>query len=82
MVIEHLPGVYTLYYHMRDRFAQEGSLTQAGTLIGTVGSTGLSTGAHLHWEVRVNGVPVSPDFLLSHPLIDKNGLIGIIEGTN
>ncbi len=82
VVIEHLPGVYTLYYHMRDRFAQEGSLTQAGTLIGTVGSTGLSTGAHLHWEVRVNGVPVSPDFLLSHPLIDKSGLIGIMEGTN
>jgi murein DD-endopeptidase MepM/ murein hydrolase activator NlpD len=79
VVIEHLPGVYTLYYHMRDRFAREGDLVEAGALIGTVGSTGLSTGAHLHWEVRVNGVPVSPDFFLAHPLIDKNGLISIIK---
>jgi len=79
VVLEHLPGVYTLYYHMRDRFARLDSFVETGDLIGTVGSTGLSTGAHLHWEVRVNGVPVSPDFFLARPLIDKNGLISMMK---
>lgn len=79
VVLEHLPGVYTLYYHLRDRFARLDGMVEKGELIGTVGSTGLSTGAHLHWEVRVNGIPVSPDYFLTRPLIDKSGLISMIK---
>lgn len=62
VVIEHNPGVYSLYYHMEALLASEGELVRAGTLIGRSGSTGLSTGPHLHWEFRVNGEAVSPDW--------------------
>lgn len=64
VVIEHLPGVYSLYYHLDKLATAEGELVRAGTLIGQSGSTGLSTGPHLHWEFRVNGEAVSPDWFL------------------
>jgi len=62
VVIEHLPGVYSLYYHLDALLASAGEDVRTGTLIARSGNTGLSTGAHLHWEFRVNGVPVSPDW--------------------
>jgi len=62
VVIEHLPGVYSLYYHLDALLTAAGEDVRAGTLIARSGNTGLSTGAHLHWEFRVNGVPVSPDW--------------------
>lgn len=65
IVIEHLPGTYSLYYHLDSLAAAEGESVRAGTLIGHSGNTGLSTGPHLHWEFRVNGVAVSPDWFLS-----------------
>ena len=65
VVVEHLPGVYSLYYHLDSLAASEGEAVRAGTLIGRSGSTGLSTGPHLHWEFRVNGEAVSPDWFLS-----------------
>ena len=61
VVIEHLPGVYSLYYHLDEIFVEEGEEIAVEALIGTVGSTGLATGPHLHWEIRVAGVPVSPE---------------------
>ncbi len=80
IVIEHLPGTYSLYYHMKERYLREGEIVAAGTHLGTIGATGLVTGAHLHWEIRVNGVPVSPDRLIGAPLVDKDWIISIIEG--
>ena len=71
VVVEHLPGVYSSYYHMRDRFVREGDMVEAGKLIGTIGATGLVTGAHLHWEIRVNGIPVAPDPLRTSALLTK-----------
>ncbi len=71
IVIEHLPGVYSLYYHMNSLKAGEGSFVEAGTQIGTVGATGLVTGAHLHWEIRVAGVAVDPGQLTGGGIIDK-----------
>jgi murein DD-endopeptidase MepM/ murein hydrolase activator NlpD len=61
VVIEHLPGVYSLYYHLDEISVEEGEEIAVGAMIGTVGSTGLATGPHLHWEIRVAGVPVSPE---------------------
>lgn len=61
VVIEHLPGVYTLYYHLNELAVEEGELVDTGRIIGTVGATGLATGPHLHWELRVAGVAVSPE---------------------
>ena len=79
IVIEHLPGVYSSYYHMTDRFMTEGDTVTDQQLMGTIGATGLVTGAHLHWEIRVNGVSVSPDLLMTEPLIDKTRFLSIIN---
>jgi murein DD-endopeptidase MepM/ murein hydrolase activator NlpD len=79
VVIEHLPGVYTLYYHLDRIDVAEGEMVRSGVLIGTVGSTGLSTGPHLHWELRVAGVPVDPEPFLARPILDfrpDSGKIG------
>ncbi|MCY4372420.1 MAG: M23 family metallopeptidase [Spirochaetaceae bacterium] len=70
VVIEHLPGVYSLYYHLDGLAVREGQRVFAGEPIGTVGSTGLATGPHLHWEVRAAGVAVDPDLLVAAPLVD------------
>ncbi len=58
--IDHGMGVYTGYFHMSQILVKPGQRVDTGDILGRVGSTGLSTGAHLHWEVRVNGVYVSP----------------------
>lgn len=60
IVLDHGGGVYTGYWHLRDLSVQLGASVVPGQMLGTVGSTGLSTGAHLHWEMRLYGVPVDP----------------------
>ncbi len=62
IVIEHLPGLYSLYYHLSKMDVEVGSEVEEGQLIGLSGNTGLSTAPHLHWEMRLNGEAVSPDF--------------------
>jgi murein DD-endopeptidase MepM/ murein hydrolase activator NlpD len=59
-MIDHGWGVYTLYAHQSEILVQAGQQVSAGDLIGRVGSTGRSTGAHMHWEVWVGGVQVDP----------------------
>ncbi len=62
VVIEHMPGLYSLYYHLDSLDVQVGQMVKAGDGIGVSGATGLATGPHLHWEVRLNGEAVNPDF--------------------
>lgn len=62
VVVEHLPGLYSLYYHMNELKVKAGDNVKAGTLLGYSGATGLATGPHLHWEVRLNLEAVNPDF--------------------
>ena len=65
LCIEHLPGLYSLYYHMSELDVKVGQMVKQGELIGLSGSTGLATGPHLHWEMRLNMEAVSPDFFVS-----------------
>jgi murein DD-endopeptidase MepM/ murein hydrolase activator NlpD len=75
VILEHLPGVYSLYYHMDSIAVSEGLVVEEGALLGESGSTGLATGPHLHWEIRVSGENADPDVFLSRPLIDKNEIL-------
>jgi murein DD-endopeptidase MepM/ murein hydrolase activator NlpD len=63
VVIEHLPGLYSLYFHMSGVTVEEGDLVEKGQRVGLLGTTGLATGPHLHWEVQAGGVAVDPDRL-------------------
>jgi murein DD-endopeptidase MepM/ murein hydrolase activator NlpD len=58
--IAHGGGIVTSYSHMSRTVAEARSFVRAGQLIGYVGSSGLSTGPHLHYEVHRNGTPVNP----------------------
>ncbi len=60
VVLDHGNGVFTGYWHMSELDVKPGEAVETGQLLGKVGSTGLSTGAHLHWEMRVAGVAVDP----------------------
>ncbi|MDB9524526.1 M23 family metallopeptidase [Oscillatoria sp. CS-180] len=58
--VDHGQGVESIFIHLNSINVQEGDFVQAGQVIGTVGSTGASTGPHLHWGLYVNGVAVDP----------------------
>lgn len=60
VIIEHNDNLSTLYGHVSKLYVNEGASVAPGQLIALVGSTGFSTGPHLHFEVRINDKPVNP----------------------
>jgi len=82
VIIEHAPGVYSIYYHLDSISAQEGTIVEMGTVIGRVGSTGFSTGSHLHWELRVGTENTDPDAFVSRPVLDKELIISRIYNSS
>jgi murein DD-endopeptidase MepM/ murein hydrolase activator NlpD len=80
VVIEHLPGVFSLYFHLSEIAVHEGDVVEQGALVGRVGQTGLATGPHLHWEVQVLGVAVDPELFVRSPILDKDRDSSILNG--
>ncbi|MFC4767172.1 M23 family metallopeptidase [Effusibacillus consociatus] len=67
IVIQHSGGVTSWYAHLSAAFVTPGTRVHRGEQIGAVGSTGRSTGSHLHLEIRVGGKPVDPLSMVRQP---------------
>lgn len=62
--IDHGYGIETMFAHSEKLHVKTGQIIKRGMLLANVGSTGHSTGPHLHYEVRINGVPVDPFYFI------------------
>jgi murein DD-endopeptidase MepM/ murein hydrolase activator NlpD len=60
VIIDHGLGIHSGYYHLSEINVQEGQQVKKGDVVGKVGDTGLATGPHLHWEIRVHGINIDP----------------------
>jgi murein DD-endopeptidase MepM/ murein hydrolase activator NlpD len=60
VILDHGGGLFSLYAHLDSIGCREGELLDAGAVLGAVGSTGRSTGPHLHWGVKLQGDRVDP----------------------
>ncbi len=65
MIINHGGGLKTLYAHCSELLKQAGDTVSSGELVAKIGSTGRSTGPHLHFEVILNGNNLNPEWLIS-----------------
>ena len=64
IIIDHANGVQTYYGHCSKLYASVGDVVSAGDVIAAVGSTGNSTGNHLHLEIRLNGNKIDPQLYI------------------
>jgi murein DD-endopeptidase MepM/ murein hydrolase activator NlpD len=67
VLVRHYNGLETLYGHLSKITVQVGDIVQAGDLVGKGGSTGRSSGPHLHFEIRFQGVPLNPSDIYNFP---------------
>lgn len=67
IIVNHGSGLTTRYLHLSERVVASGDSVKKGTLIGKIGTTGRSTGPHLHFEIRQNGQPIDPTTYVNSP---------------
>ncbi len=60
IILEHGGDIFSLYFHLKDIYVQNGQMVSRGALIGSVGSTGYATSPHLHLSIKVSGVSIDP----------------------
>lgn len=72
-IVSHSGGLATFYAHCDSIVVTQGMVLRQGERIGFVGSTGLSTGPHLHWEIRLNGMRTDPAWALFARKSDRGG---------
>lgn len=72
VVLDHGHGLFTSYNHLSRVLVKRGQMVKKGEVVGLAGSTGLSTGPHLHWSARANEERIDPLCLLSLPFPAKN----------
>lgn len=70
IILEHGLGIFSQYYHLDQLAVEAGKVVQQGEILGTVGSTGFSTGPHLHFCIFVNGAYVDPAVFLEGTAYD------------
>jgi murein DD-endopeptidase MepM/ murein hydrolase activator NlpD len=64
VIVDHGQGLYTMFFHLSKILVTQGRPVKKGDVVGLVGSTGRSTGPHLHWGVRMQGARVNPQELI------------------
>ena len=73
VIIDHGHGLFSVYFHMNELFSEQGSIAERGQKIGTVGTTGFSTGPHLHFTMSYYERNVEPGyFLVGEPITRSN----------
>lgn len=68
VLLDHGLGLFSGYWHQSRLIVAVGQIVRQGELIGFVGDTGLATGSHLHWEIRLNGIAVEPLQWVQHSI--------------
>lgn len=69
VVLDHGQGIYTIYMHLSSLETKKDAFVSKGDIVGLVGSTGRSTGPHLHFGVKVNSISINPISLIQLPLL-------------
>ena len=80
IIIEHVSGIFSAYYHLSEILVQKNDIVGNRQRIGKAGNSGLATGPHLHWEIRVSGTAVDPHVFILQKIIDYDDFFRIIKG--
>ena len=79
IVIDHGEGLFSVYFHLDKLFVSEGEIVERGQLIGTVGSTGFSTGPHLHFTMSYYEFNIEPGYMLFDRSITKDNYLELMK---